>query len=293
MTGAAQFDLSDGEAYRAWRAHKLASHPRDIGELLVSIGDPRALSATERAALIHRCAVANMALYVSRAGDDPDKEIPRQLGRQVGLLTLDGNYLADDDGITPIAVADQGTRTAYIPYTTRPIKWHTDGYYNPPVRQVRGMVLHCVRPAASGGENALMDHEIAYILLRDENPGYIRALMAPDAMTIPSREEEGEVARGDQPGPVFSVDDSGCLHMRYTARTRSIVWKEDDATRSAVKALEAILASDSPYIFRGRLEPGMGLVCNNVLHDRAAFTETPQQKRLYYRARYYERVSAV
>jgi len=37
----------------------------------------------------------------------------------------------------------------------------------------------------------------------------------------------------------------------------------------------------------------MGLVCNNVLHDRAAFTETPQQKRLYYRARYYERVSAV
>jgi len=60
-----------------------------------------------------------------------------------------------------------------------------------------------------------------------------------------------------------------------------------------VKALEAILASDSPYIFRGRLEPGMGLVCNNVLHDRAAFTETPQQKRLYYRARYYERVSAV
>ncbi|MBS1172633.1 MAG: hypothetical protein H6R12_1463 [Proteobacteria bacterium] len=257
MTAAAQFDLDNGEAYRAWRAHKLASHPRDIGELLVSIGDPRALSATERA------------------------------------LTLDGNYLADDDGITPIAVADQGTRTAYIPYTTRPIKWHTDGYYNPPVRQVRGMVLHCVRPAASGGENALMDHEIAYILLRDENPGYIRALMAPDAMTIPSREEEGEVARGDQPGPVFSVDDSGCLHMRYTARTRSIVWKEDDATRSAVKALEAILASDSPYIFRGRLEPGMGLVCNNVLHDRAAFTETPQQKRLYYRARYYERVSAV
>ncbi len=37
----------------------------------------------------------------------------------------------------------------------------------------------------------------------------------------------------------------------------------------------------------------MGLVCNNVLHDRAAFTETPQHKRLYYRARYYERVSAV
>jgi hypothetical protein len=233
-----------------------------------------------------------MAIYASRCGDDPDKEIPRRLGHQLGLMTLDGNYLADEDAITPIAVADAGTRTAYIPYTTRPIKWHTDGYYNPPERQVRGMVLHCVRPAVSGGENALMDHEIAYILLRDRDPEHVHALMQPDAMTIPAREEEGEVARGDQSGPVFSVDAEGFLHMRYTARTRSIVWKDDAATRAAVKALEDILASDSAWIFRGRLDSGMGLVCNNVLHDRSAFAETPGQKRLYYRARYYERVSA-
>lgn len=292
MAGAAQFDLSDREAYRVWRARKLASHPRDLGDLLVPIDDPRALTAAQRETIIERCAVANMAIYVGRTGEDPDKDIPRRLGRQVGLLTLDGNYLSDDDGITPIAVADQGTRTAFIPYTTRPIKWHTDGYYNPPQRRVRGMVLHCVRPAASGGENALMDHEIAYILLRDDDPGHIRALMEPDAMTIPLREEEGQVARGDQPGPVFSVDESGYLHMRYTARTRSILWKDDAATRAAVQALESILASDSPYVFRGRLEPGMGLVCNNVLHDRAAFTEAPERKRLYYRARYYERVAA-
>jgi len=34
----------------------------------------------------------------------------------------------------------------------------------------------------------------------------------------------------------------------------------------------------------------MGLVCNNVLHDRSGFTETPDKRRLLYRARYYERV---
>jgi hypothetical protein len=35
----------------------------------------------------------------------------------------------------------------------------------------------------------------------------------------------------------------------------------------------------------------MGLVCNNVLHDRQAFANSAQRKRLIYRARYYERVS--
>lgn len=288
---AAQFDLADREAYSRWRARKLADSPGDLGGLLVAVDDPRALTATERAAMLDRCARANMAIYASHSGEDPDKEIPRRLAAQVGLVRLDSNYLADDDGITPIAVAAEGTRTAYIPYTTRPIKWHTDGYYNPPQRRIGGMVLHCVRNATSGGENALMDPEIAYILLRDENPAHIRALMQPDAMTIPLREEEGEVARGDQSGPVFSVSQSGYLHMRYTARTRSIIWRDDTATRAAVKALEDILTSASAYIFRGRLEPGMGLVCNNVLHDRAGFTDTPARKRLIYRARYYDRVS--
>jgi hypothetical protein len=34
----------------------------------------------------------------------------------------------------------------------------------------------------------------------------------------------------------------------------------------------------------------MGLVCNNVLHDRAAFSDSDTQKRLLYRARYYDRI---
>jgi hypothetical protein len=45
-------------------------------------------------------------------------------------------------------------------------------------------------------------------------------------------------------------------------------------------------------LFRGRLEPGMGLVSNNVLHTRTPFTESPQHQRLLYRARYYQRVAA-
>ena len=287
----AHFDLDNATAYAAWRDRKLATHPRALDDLLVDIAVPQRLTFAEREALLARCAVANMAIYTSPTGSDPDKDIPRLLGRQLGLEHLDANMLADDDGISPLAVAPAGTRTEFIPYTDRGIKWHTDGYYNTLERQIHGMVLHCVQRAESGGENQLMDHEIAYILLRDENPDYIHALMAPDAMTIPPRLEAGEVARATQTGPVFAVYPDGHLHMRYTARTVSIEWKDAAATKSAVAALERILASDSPYIFRGCLEPGMGLVCNNVLHDRAPFADSDARQRLLYRARYFDRIA--
>jgi alpha-ketoglutarate-dependent taurine dioxygenase len=235
-----------------------------------------------------------MAVYVGKTGTDPDKEIPRRLGAQLGLATLDSHWLTDDEAISPISVRgaeERGERKEFIPYTDRPIRWHTDGYYNAPERTVRGLLLHCVQSAASGGDNQLLDHEIAYLLLRDENPDFIRALSAPDVMTIPARCDESGIARAAQPGPVFSVDAAGFLHMRYTARTVSIEWRADAATAAAVAALARLLEAPTPWTLRGRLEPGMGLVSNNVLHDRSAFSEDPARRRLLYRARYYERVN--
>ena len=38
------------------------------------------------------------------------------------------------------------------------------------------------------------------------------------------------------------------------------------------------------------LEPGMGIVCNNVLHRRDGFVDDPSRSRLLYRARYLDRV---
>ena len=288
----AAFDLADEAAYQAWRARKLARFPKTLAELVVEVRDPRTLSAGEQQALLERCARANMAIYASPTGGDPDKEIPRRLGLQLGLRDLDPNYLADDDGISPLAVAERATRGEFIPYTNRGIRWHTDGYYNPGERTVRAVLLHCVERAESGGENELLDHEIAYIRLRDRDPRHIHALMAPDAMTIPARVENGRIERPAQAGPVFSVDAGGILHMRYTARAISIEWSSDAATKAALAALEDILGAASPWVFRGRLEPGMGLLSNNVLHTRTPFTDSPRHQRLLYRARYYQRIGA-
>jgi hypothetical protein len=289
---AGPYDLADDAAYRAWRSRKLDTRAHSIADLAVEVADPLRLTDAERAALLERCARTNLAVYVGPPLDAERAALAvRRIGEQLGLRTLDRHYLAEGDGITALADTASGARSGYIPYTNRAIRWHTDGYYHPPGRRIRTMLLHCVQRAASGGENRLLDHELAYLALRDQDPGHVAALMRPDAMTIPARAEEGEIARGDQTGPVYSVDASGHLHMRYTARTRSIAWHEDPAVRAAAEALQRVLAS-SAHVLELRQEPGMGIVCNNVLHDRAAFTDSPAHTRLVLRARYHERIGA-
>ena len=283
------FDLADDTAYQAWRSRKLATAPAHADELIVEVADPLRLTAAERAALAGRCERANMAVYATVRRAEHGSDVPRAIGTQLGLHTLDVNYLADDDGITPLAATETGPRSGYIPYTNRAIRWHTDGYYNPPERRIRAMILHCVERAEAGGENRVFDHELAYIALRDADPAYIAALMQDDAMTIPARSEEGDVARGDQTGPVFSVPGDGRLHMRYTARTRSIAWKDDPVVRAATARLLQVLDHD-PRVLTLRLAPGMGIVCNNVLHDRSAFTDSDSHRRLVLRARFHESV---
>jgi len=292
------FDLENSAAYAAWREAKLAAAPRSLDELIVEIGDPRHLTESEHGAILERCRRANMSIYVGRTGDDPDKSIPALLGERFGLRRLDHNRGADEDAITSLRVQDDARHAGYIPYTNRPIAWHTDGYYNDPKHQIHGLLLHCVHPAEQGGENALLDPEIAYIRVRDQDPDFIQGLMHPECMTIPANPgeavggygTEGEVdLRPDRPGPVFSVAPDGHLHMRYTDRSRSIRWRDDPLTTAAVACLKSVLREPSPWHFQGRLESGWGLICNNVLHTRTGFTDGAEP-RLLYRARYHDRI---
>ncbi|MGB5539959.1 MAG: TauD/TfdA family dioxygenase [Gammaproteobacteria bacterium] len=289
------FDLAGDADYRVWRAWKLDGYPVAAADLLVDVDNPAHLTAAEHAAILARCRKANMAIYAVRGGGSEDKEAVRALGRQFGLERLDMNLRADEDSITALRVVPETAGTRYIPYTNRPLNWHTDGYYNTLDEQVRAILMHCVSAAASGGESVLFDHELAYLLLRDENPAYIRALLQPDAMTIPANIEDGRQIRGAQSGPVFTVEKgSNALHMRYTARTRSIEWKDDRDVRNAIEFLRELLDSDLPWIFRHRLQAGQGIICNNVLHRREAFDDAAAdgQARLLYRARYHDRIRA-
>ena len=292
--GANPFDLDDDAAYQRWRDDKLERQPRSAEDISVDVNDPRALTRSERRALLDCIARANTAIYRSAALDD-DATLPLRLGAQLGQHRLDANWLAGEQGVSPITVSDASDgRGGFIPYTARAIGWHTDGYYHPDERRIHGMLLHCVRPAASGGINRVLDPDRVYIALRDESPAHVRALMQPGAMRIPARDDEQGVARAAQSGPVFSVDANGCLHMRYTARTRSIEWAADAATQAALACLQRLLAEGCDGAALSlKLEAGSGLVGHNVLHERSAFEDDPAAPRLLYRARFLDRVSSL
>lgn len=272
-----------------WRDGKLACYPARVEDLVVEVREPRHLTPAECDAILALCRRANMAIYAGPDRDVEDKDIPRLLGRQLGLVHLDHNPGADEDAISSLTPRSDGMQQGYIPYTDKAIAWHTDGYYNAPDRQIHGMLLHCVQPAAVGGENQLLDHEIAYMLVRDRNPEFIRALMHPQAMTVPAHRVEGEELRPERPGPVFSVTAQGHLHMRYTDRTRSLRWRDDPVTAEAVAFLKEILLTQSAWHFAAKLRSGWGLVTNNSLHTRTRF-EPCTPPRLLYRARYYDRI---
>jgi Taurine catabolism dioxygenase TauD, TfdA family len=285
-------NLDDVTGYQQWREAKLRVYDSGQHKKVVELASTEVCDE-DIDRILSACNDFNYCLYRLTDPSLGTKSFVRSMGLKLGLERLDGNLCSDEDNISSIQVRDTGRHTGYIPYTDKKLTWHTDGYYNKVSQTIRGMVLHCVRPAQSGGENLMLDHEMAYIQLRDENPDYISAFMQPDVLTIPPNIENGIEIRGAQSGPVFSLESlSGRLHMRYSARTRSIEWKADSLTSEAVACMSELLNTNNPYVITYSLQAGEGIIANNVLHNRTAFVdaEPAEQKRLLYRARCYDRV---
>jgi len=301
------FLLNNKDEYSIWRDEKLKHAPISVDQMLVEVKDACNLSEFERAKAISIVTKTNMVVVANHAKDqswgsdcldDKVQKTSLKLAQQFGLIHLDHNLCAEDAGLTLLRVNHEEPNNRYIPYTDKPIRWHTDGYYNPKDRQIKGMVLACARPAIGGGVNQLMDCDMAYIALREKNPDYIDALFHPNAMTIPANIVEGVIVRAQETGPVFSIDQStGQLHMRYTARTRSIEWRNDACTNQAVEALSTILNSPAGTgypKYEYKLEAGQALLCNNVLHNRSKFSDAEipasPESRLLCRGRFLDRI---
>ncbi len=285
------FDLDDYESYRIWRDRILEFHAGERRDPRVELRRLASPTAAELAELAGRIAAFNLAIVAVA----PEQIVPAAIlafGRAIGLDTADSNLFADADAVSRISSAGgQDKRGEYIPYTPRPLSWHTDGYYNSDANQVRAWTLFCERPARTGGENHLLDHRIAYIALRDASPDHIAALSHPRTLSIPANVDRGAVIRPESAGPVFSVRD-GHLHMRYSARGRHAIWRETDDTRAARAAIDRLFSDCHGYTFTHRLQAGEGVVSNNVLHDRSGFEDGvgAREKRTLYRVRYLDRI---
>jgi hypothetical protein len=123
------FDLADTTSYLAWRAAKLSNWPCDTEPLRVEVEHLADPQSAEMEAIQSRVAKCNLALI---ACSDPTEIGPTPLlafGRHLGLCRLDNNPCADERAVSVIAVRPTGRASEYIPYTNRPLSWHTDGYY--------------------------------------------------------------------------------------------------------------------------------------------------------------------
>ena len=264
----------DSMAVSRWCDARREAHAAGGAGQWIEIGDPFRLRPAERNAIASQCARFNLALYrFARAGSDPDAV--SAFAGAMGLRHRDLTLGADRRGIASVQVARNTRTPEMIPFTARALNWHTDGYYNAPGQCVRAVVMHCATPAASGGENALLDPDLVYAAMHERDRTLVEALAHPGAMTIPAHEADGILLRPARTGPVFRfLNDSPRLHTRYTMRTRSIRWRSTPSTARAVAALEETIALLSANHVQVRFETGEGVICNNVLHRRSAFADS-------------------
>lgn len=280
-----RFDLSSDEAYLRWRDEKLAAYPRDVGELVVELGDMTAIRPAEKAKILELAERANMCVYTAGAAPLEMASL-LALGRQLGVSQTDkSSRHAQSDELT-----DSGILNRAIPFSTRHVNWHTDATYYGSDRSIQALFLLCRRPAPAGGGNKLLDHEMLYIRLRDADPGALEVLMTRDCFNY-RNPASGEVdaRRG---GKVFWTNADGHLCHRFSFRKTDMAWSDDGDVAAARAVLESLIADEAAHVIEGRLESGMGLVSNNVLHTREKLEDSadPAQKRLLFRSRFYDRV---
>lgn len=281
----ARFNLDANEDYKKWRDEKLAAYPASIGELVVELGDMTALSASEKGKIRDLTERANMCVYTSGSADLSMDSL-LALGRQLGLNETDKSRRhSSSDELT-----DSGILKSAIPFTTRHVRWHTDATYYGSDKTIQALFLLCKRPAVEGGSNKLLDHEVLYIQLRDKDPEALRVLMEKNCFKYrnPSTGEI-DVHLG---GKVFWTNSEGNLCHRFSFRKTDMAWSEENDVKAARAVLESMILDESEHVIEGRLESGLGLISNNVLHTREKLVDSDDaaQKRLLFRARFYDRV---
>jgi len=283
--------LANEAAYQDWRSSKLENRGQATPLRVFTLNAQGLLAESQLAAAQQQVEAYNFVIFESPARDFSKHDFVT-LNRQFGLHDLDNNLGADADKVTALRVVDEADQRAqYIPYTNRAMNWHTDGYYNPHARRINAFSLYCVNQSARGGGNFLFDHEMMYLLIRDQSPELLEALMRDDLMRIPANVQDNQVIRAEETGPVFALQPITCaLNMRFTSRPHNIVWKSDKCSQQALNLVREILMQGEAMI-EIRLRAGQGIVCNNILHGREAFQDDPQHPaRLVYRARYYDAI---
>ncbi len=263
-----------------WAEEKERNIPQNIDGISVNIHDINNVKTSEIAKIKETINRYNSCIYSSSVPLESNITLLK-FAELVGMRTYDCNNLESNEisTITPV----ENNKINYIPYTDKPLNWHTDGYYDR--KPIFSWLLHCVNPATQGGENYLLDHELAlreYVMRHDD----INNLLAADALTIP---ESKDTSRAEISTYIFSFENQyKKLHMRFSMRKDNI--DTSPKASAAIANLKKIIENNcGKYSFTYKLQKNEGIITNNILHGRNAFKDDKVKRKLL-RIRSYERL---
>tara|TARA_B100001564_G_scaffold318379_1_gene294953 strand:- start:200 stop:1048 length:849 start_codon:yes stop_codon:yes gene_type:complete len=272
------------EDYKRWEDKKLESFTNNTDELTVQIANPNKISKPEKSMVISSLCQNNLVFFKIDNSKYRDQSSIKNLALQVGLGNYEFDSKSDLDGLTEISNNNTNTgMTEYIPYTNKELNWHTDGYYNDDQNSINAWLLFCQTQAEDGGLNKFLDHEIAYILFNQKS-SRLNDLMLNNTYNIPKNLMTN---RPEINNPVFKFNNQK-LHMKFSMRKKNIIWNSSSIEASDI--LKTIIKDSSKYHIVKRLSEGEGVITNNVIHMRTAFTNSKNKNRLLYRLRSKKRV---
>ena len=263
-----------------WAEEKEKNIPQNTDGISVNIHDINNVKISEIAKIKETIYKYNSCIYSSKVALKNNTNLLK-FAESIGMKTYDCNNIESNEisTITPL----QNNKINYIPYTDKSLNWHTDGYYDK--KSIFSWLLHCVNPATQGGENYLLDHELAlreYVLKNDD----INNLMAEDALTIP---ESKDTSRPEISTYIFSFKNKyKRLHMRFSMRKDNI-GTSAKASPAIIKLKEIIENDCAKYSLTYKLQKNEGIITNNILHGRKAFKDDKVKRKLL-RIRSYERL---
>ena len=169
--------------FLTWAEEKERNIPHNIDGIKVNIHDINNVKISEIAKIKETINKCNSCIYSSKIALNSNTNLLKFV-ESLGMRTYDRNNIESNEisTITPL----ENNKINYIPYTDKSLNWHTDGYYDK--KSIFSWLLHCVHPATHGGENYLLDHELAlreYVLRHDD----INNLMSEEALTIPESKD--------------------------------------------------------------------------------------------------------
>jgi hypothetical protein len=272
---------SKSNEFKQWALEKEDNIPLNIDDLIVKIHDINHATLAEISNIKDIIKRFNCCIYQSKVALNAQADL-MNFAQSIGMETYDTNNIHNSP-ISLIMSLETKNTLNYIPYTNKKLNWHTDGYYDE--KPIFSWLLHCEEPAYYGGENYLLDHELAireYIIKYDN----LDSLSSLDAFTIPGN---AHANRGETKGYVCDSDNKyKKFHMNFSMREKNM--KLNEQSKTAIMRMKKIIKEDcKKYCLTYKLSKNEGIISNNILHGRNSFEDGKAMRKLY-RIRSYERI---